>query len=118
MQSTTGGLFTIDPATGATKAIPLAGGATLPNGDGLLLEGRTLYVVQNRLNKIAVVRLSKNLAGGRVVREITNPAFAVPTTIARVGRDLFAVNAKFGTPPAGTPYEVVRVATRKRARRK
>ena len=31
------------------------------NGDGLLLDGRTLYVVQNRDNKVAVVRLSRRL---------------------------------------------------------
>jgi hypothetical protein len=32
------------------------GGAILSNGDGLLLDGHTLYVVQNLLNRIAVVR--------------------------------------------------------------
>ena len=50
VQSATGKLFTIDPKTGATKLIDL-GGATLPNGDGILLHGRTLYVVQNQLTR-------------------------------------------------------------------
>ena len=80
VQGNTGELFTIDPRTGVTDEIDL-GGASLANGDGLLLRGRTLYVVQNRLNKIAVVRLAKNLKSGRVVREITKPAFDVPTTL-------------------------------------
>ena len=30
----------------------------MTNGDGLLLRGRTLYVVQNRDNKVAVVKLA------------------------------------------------------------
>lgn len=109
VQSATGKLFTIDPQTGVSKQIDL-GGAVLTNGDGLLIKGRTLYVVQNRLNKIAVVALSEDLATGRVVREITDPDFAVPTTIARAAGALYAVNAKFGTPPTPeTPYEIVRV---------
>ena len=109
VQSATGKLFTVDPSTGATKEIAL-GGATVPNGDGLLLHGRTLYVVQNFLNQIAVVRLSPNLAQGTVVRTITDAAFDVPTTIARFGMRLYAVNARFSTPPTpATPYHVVRV---------
>lgn len=108
VQGNVGKLFTVSPRTGRTREIDLRG-ATVPNGDGLLLNGRTLYVVQNQLNKIAVVRLAKNLRSGRVVREITDPDFNVPTTLARVNGRLYAPNAKFGTPPAGTPYEVVKV---------
>jgi sugar lactone lactonase YvrE len=109
VQSTTGKLFTIDPASGATKAIDL-GGTTLANGDGLLLVGRTLYVVQNRLNKIAVVQLSQDLRKGSVTRSITDPGFDVPTTAARLGERLYAVNARFNTPPTpSTPYTVVQV---------
>ena len=55
IQSSTGLLFRVDPATGAATQVDL-GGATLLNGDGLLLSGRTLFVVQNRLNQVAVVR--------------------------------------------------------------
>ena len=31
------------------------------NGDGLLLRGRTLFVVQNRDNKVAVLKLCRGL---------------------------------------------------------
>lgn len=107
VQSATGKLFTIDPETGVSKAIA---GVSVPSGDGLLVRGRTLFVVQNRLNTIAVVRLAKDLSSGQVVREITDPDFAVPTTIARAAGALYAVNAKFGTPATPTtPYEIVRV---------
>ncbi len=74
-----------------------------------------LFVVQNRLNKIAVVRLNRDLSKGKVVAELTDSDFDVPTTIAANRGSLWAVNAKFGTPPAGTPYELVRVGVRKRA---
>ena len=109
VQSATGKLFTVDPKTGATKLIDL-GGATLPNGDGILLHGRTLYVVQNRLNKIAVVALNRGLTQGAVTREITDSDFDVPTTIDRFGKWLYAVNARFGTAPGpDTTYKVVQV---------
>ncbi len=48
IQSATGTLFRVDPETGVATTVDL-GGATLPNGDGLLVIGRTLYVVQNVL---------------------------------------------------------------------
>jgi sugar lactone lactonase YvrE len=83
------------------------GGAVLTNGDGLLREGRTLYVVQNRLNQVAVVRLDKDGRSGELVDTLTSPDFDVPTTIARSGGDLYLPNARFTTPPtADTPYWV------------
>ncbi|MCU0507714.1 MAG: superoxide dismutase [Anaerolineae bacterium] len=110
VQSATGLLFTVDPNTGMTYQIDLDG-ATLPNGDGILLDGRTLYVVQNRLNKIAVIELQAATNSGSVVKEITDPAFRVPTTVAQFGTWLYAVNARFGTPPTPeTEYEAVQVA--------
>ena len=109
VQSETGMLFVIDPNTGVAKAIDL-GGATLPAGDGILLAGRTLYVVQNRLNKIAVVELSDDLLHGTVTREIRDSDFDVPTTIATFGPWLYAVNARFGTATEPNPrYDVVQV---------
>lgn len=114
VQSRTGGLFRVDPQTGASDRVELTGGAEdgrLTNADGILLQGRTLYVVQNRSNQIAVVRLASDLQSGRIERVIRDDDFRVPTTIARLGGDLFAVNARFGTPPTPTTeYEVVRVS--------
>jgi len=111
VQSRTGGLFRVDAATGASTRVALTGGdGTLPNADGILLEGRTLYVVQNQLNRIAVVRLSRDLGRGTIVRTITDDDFDVPTTIARQRGVLYAVNARFGTEATPeTEYHVVRV---------
>ena len=107
VKSNSGRLFTADPGTGVTKEIVLTGGL-VPAGDGILLHGdRTLYVVQNQLNQVAKIRLSSDLAAGTVVEREGNPAFAVPTTIARFGSRLYAVNARFGANPATAPYNVV-----------
>ena len=104
-----GALYKVDPATGNAVLIDL-GGDAVPAGDGILLQGKTLYVVQNQLNQIAVVQLSPDLTSGTIVDTITSSAFRVPTTIARFGNSLYAVNARFGTPPTpDTEYEVVRV---------
>jgi sugar lactone lactonase YvrE len=117
---TTGNLFKISAATGASEKIDL-GGATLVNGDGLVLEGRDLWVVQNSDNKITLVELSRGFTRGRVVGAVTDPAFHTPTTAVAYGRDLFAVNAKFdiapppgnGTPPSpDVTFEIVRVPAR------
>jgi sugar lactone lactonase YvrE len=108
VQSNTGKLFRVNPSTGATTEIAL-GGESVPNGDGILLDGKTLYVVQNQLNQIAVIRVNATLTSGRVVTRITDGRFAVPTTIDDLGRRLYAVNARFGSPPATTDYQVVQV---------
>lgn len=109
VHSALGALYRVDPASGVATRIDL-GGATLTNGDGILLHGKTLYVVQNRLNQIAVVRLSRDLGAGQLVTTITHPNFNVPTTIARFGAALYAVNAKFGiNDPQNAGYEIVRV---------
>ena len=66
--------------------------------------------MRNRLNEIAVLRLSPDLASATLTGTLTDPDFAVPTTVAAFGSSLYAVNARFGTPdPEQAPYEIVRV---------
>ncbi len=108
VNSTTGLLYTVDPATGEATEIDL-GDETVTNGDGILLDGQTLYVVRNRNNRIAVVELEPGAEAGAVVDEITDPDFDVPTTVADFGDDLYAVNARFGVEdPEDAAYSVVR----------
>jgi sugar lactone lactonase YvrE len=109
VQSNTGKLFTTDP-NGFARAITLAGGESVPNGDGILLDGKTLYVVQNQLNVVAKIALSPNLRSGHVVRRTSSNDFDVPTTIAELGSRLYAVNARFGTTPTtSTDYWVTQI---------
>ena len=56
------------------------------------------------------MKLSHDLASGKVKRTITDPGFDVPTTIAEHGNQLYAVNARFTTPPTPTTtYTIVQV---------
>ena len=115
-----GALFTVDAATGESSAIAVDGliAGTL---DGLLLHGRDLWVVENFPNTLARVSLSTDLSSGEITATITSPLFRVPTTIARHGSRLAAVNARFdlglpppfgsGAPP-GTDFDVVLVRAR------
>jgi hypothetical protein len=103
-------LYRIDTATHTPELVDLGGG-TLPNADGLLLDGKTLYVVQNFLNRVAVVQLSPDYSSGAIVGFITEPfaanaATRVPTTIAEFGDALYAVTAGFAAP---SPDFVVRL---------
>ena len=109
VHSTSGMLYRIDTASGDATVVDL-GGHVLPNGDGLLLRGRTLYVVQNRLNQVAVVALDRAGTSGTVTDVLTSPAFDVPTTVAAHGSGLYLPNARFTTPPTSTtPYTAVRI---------
>jgi sugar lactone lactonase YvrE len=96
VQTNAGKLWRINALTGRATQIRL-GGASVANGDGLLLVGRRLYVVRNRDNRIAVIDLAADLASGRLAKTIRNSRFDVPTTIARIGNRLYAANARFGT---------------------
>jgi len=108
-QTNTGLLFRVDPATGATTAIDL-GGTRLPAGDGVLLSGTTLFVVQNQLNQVAVVELNRAGTGGTVGTPITDPRFDTPTTVAEHRGRLYLPNARFAVEPTPTtPYDAVAV---------
>ena len=109
VQTSTASLLKIDPATGAADRIELTGGDAT-NGDGLLLQGDTLYVVQNRSNRIEIVQLADDLGSGTVVGFLTHPAFDVPTTIDKQNGRFYLPNARFGVPSPDTqPYAVVGV---------
>lgn len=111
VNSTVGVVYAVDPATGVATAIQAD--TSLTAGDGILLRGNLLYVVRNQLNEIAVLRLSPDLSSAALVDTLTDPDFDVPTTVAAFGSSLYAVNARFTTPPtADTEYTIVRVDRR------
>ena len=105
--SANGQLDTVDPITGASATIA---GISVPTVDGIVLEGRRLWAVQNT-NQVTRIRLGRHLASGMVEEVITSDLFQVPTTAARFGSRLAVVNAKFdtGIPPTADQYEVVLV---------
>jgi hypothetical protein len=101
-----GRLYTVDPATGVSRTIE---GVDVPRADGLVLEGRRLWVVQNWINQVSRVQLSDDLTSGTVESVITHNAFQFPTTAILFDDQLAVVNAKLdtGTPPTADEYEVV-----------
>ena len=109
VQTVTGTLFRVNPWTGRATTVDL-GGYLLTNGDGLLVKGRTLYVVQNRLNQVAVFRLSRDGRSGVLRKVLTSDEFEVPTTVAAYKGGLFLPNARFGVEsPATAEYWITRI---------
>ena len=104
-----GKLYRVDPETGEAALIDLRG-ASANNGDGLVLVGRTLYVVQNFANQIAEFQLKGNYSAAKLRQVIIDDNFDIPTTADNHGAWLYAVNARFGTPPGpDVAYDIVRV---------
>jgi hypothetical protein len=108
-------LFTVNPATGASAPINVAG--LIPNSmDGLLLQGSSLGVVENTANTVIRVTLSHDLSSGTITSTITSPLFDDPTTVAKYGDELALPNGRYnlglpppfgpGAPP-GTTFNVV-----------
>lgn len=112
VNSDVGALYRVDPLTGYATEIDL-GGVDVLTGDGLVLRGHTLYVVQNFLNQIRVIELDPGFATGRYIEDLTSDAFRVPTTAAIFGNALYAVNARFDEidpfAPGDAEFEAVRV---------
>ncbi|MGY0022790.1 SMP-30/gluconolactonase/LRE family protein [Streptomyces sp. cg35] len=105
-----GSLLRVDPRTGVARTIDL-GGATVPNGDGILLLGRLLYVAQQWQNAIDVFRLDPAGTRGVAVARITDPRFRIPTTMAAWRDRLYLPNARFDVEPPtpDTDYDVIGV---------
>jgi sugar lactone lactonase YvrE len=101
VQSNTATVFRVNPRTGVARKVDL-GGEPATAGDGLLVIGRTLFVVQNQLNRVAVFRLNAEGTSGRLVERLTDPRLDIPTTVAAFGDRLYLPNARFTTPPTPT----------------
>ncbi len=111
VSSATGELYRVGLGDGAVSRVASAA-EPVTAGDGLALDGSTLYVVRNRFGQID--RLTISPAGRAVAPAgppIASEAFHFPTTAAAHDGSLFVVNSQFdrqgGTPDL--PFEVVRV---------
>jgi streptogramin lyase len=102
VQSNAGKLFRVNPRTGVTRNINLRGGSA-SNGDGLELNGGTLYVVRNT-NTVSVFRLGSRLLSAEFLVDLSAPSLDVPTTAALQAGRLWVVNARFGTPTTPTTH--------------
>jgi hypothetical protein len=112
VNSALGTLYRVDSATGKASLIDL-NGANVLNGDGLLLAGDDLYVVQNSNNQISVVELNRGVSSGHIERTIADSRFDFPTTLVDSGPWLYVINSRLSTP--STPdleYAILRVSKR------
>jgi sugar lactone lactonase YvrE len=117
--SSRGELYLVNPRTGASRLIAITGGSITPGTpDGILLDGRTLWVVENFSERLVKIKLSPDLTSGRVTAVVTSDLFRIPTTVAKSGNRLALVNGRFdlgfpppfgpGAPP-GTDFDVVQL---------
>jgi sugar lactone lactonase YvrE len=90
-------LFRIDTRTKAITEVKLDQPATV--GDGMVLRGRTLYVVC--VAGVLKYRLASDLSSGKRLGTTTDPSFRFPTTGAALGDRLLVVNSQFNK--RGTP---------------
>lgn len=104
-------LYKVDPDTGYATEIDL-GGVSVPVGDGLVLRGKTLYVVQN-LNQISVFELSPDYSAATLTDVLTDSGLRTPATADLFGPWLYVVNARFDEcfpgPCPEEDFEIVRV---------
>jgi streptogramin lyase len=109
VQTNTGKLFRVD-RDGQATVVDL-GGETLRYGDGMLLRGHLLYVIQNRDDVVTKVKLNRALDQGAVQSRTKDVRFDVPSTMAVWHRKLYVLNARLTTPATSTTrYNVVEIA--------
>jgi Cu-Zn family superoxide dismutase len=111
VQMNKGLLFRI--GIGDKRVTPIdIGGESVATGDGLVLDGRTLYVVRQGEQEIVTIDLAADLSRGRVLSRFKDPALAWPATAARVGTQLLVVNTQFNKRASKdpvTPFSLVGV---------
>lgn len=94
VQMNTGRLYRVDIASKEVSEVDL-GGETLIGGDGLVLDGQTLYAVLQTGNEIVSVDLSEDFSSGTVTSRIQDESLAYPATAAKADNRLLVVNAQF-----------------------
>ena len=113
--SRVGGLWRVDPVTGTTSPIPVTGGPGIVGGDGLELDGSTLYNVRGSgPDQVAVLGLTGSGGGWQAkwLGARTDETLDVPTTATVAGGWLWTVNARFSTPGA-TEFWITRLPARR-----
>ncbi|KQR22712.1 superoxide dismutase family protein [Deinococcus sp. Leaf326] len=99
VQLNTGDLWRIDLRSKAIRRV--MGG--LNNGDGMLLDGRTLYVSRNKDGIISKVMLGADYASGQVMAEEPVTGLRFPTTLSAIGGDLIVPQGQLDKLQGGTP---------------
>ena len=109
VQFNTGQLFRVNTETKEVAQVDL-GGAALTTGDGLVLDGRALYVVRENPAEVVPVTLSEDFTSGKTGDAFTDPSLDLPTTAAQVDDRLLVVNSQLDGTPVQLPFTVSSLA--------
>ena len=94
----TGELFRIDTRSREVRPVEL-GEETLPTGDGLLLDGTTLFVVQEEPGQVVPIELSNDLLHGELRHGAGGDSLDFPTTLAETDGTIYVVNSQLNDAP-------------------
>ena len=109
VQTNTGKLFKAN-RQGVTHEIALGGASVPGRRDPAARPDALRRGPQPARTASLVIKLRPNLRSGTGLRTITNPDLDDPTTIDEHGSRLYAVNARFSTPPGpDVPYWVTKL---------
>lgn len=104
VQSYNGKLFRIGVADRSVVPVQIDG--SVVNGDGLLLDGQTLYVVRNADKIIVPISLAADFASGTIGTPFSDASLRYPTTIAQTDGRLLVVNSQFNKRGPGLAPEL------------
>ena len=99
VDSNSGKLFRIklDDDGGAIDSIDEITGATVPGGDGMLLDNGRLVVVQGDPAQLSFLKLGKSARRAKLERTQTSDTLRGPSTVDRAKKLYLVVNADFDT---------------------
>jgi sugar lactone lactonase YvrE len=108
-----GALYTVDPRTGASAPIVVDGvvEGAVAGADGILVQGHTVWVVQNPENKVSRLAANADFSAATIEAVNASSEFQSPATAALFGNTLAVVNAQFFS-GVGTLFEIVRMPAR------
>ncbi|ONI73597.1 gluconolaconase [Kribbella sp. ALI-6-A] len=105
-QGNVGKLWRFSLRTGTVSAVNI-GSADLVNADGLVQDGRTLWVVRNFSKVLSTLRLTPDGRTARLVAATPTDPDRVLTTAKLAQGRLLLVDSKFDEATATPPYQVV-----------
>jgi sugar lactone lactonase YvrE len=105
-QSDVGALWRFDLGTAAPTRID-TGTVALTQADGLVVRGRTLVAVRNRVHLLTYLRLDRDATSARLLAEVATDPDRVFTTADVVHRQLLLVDSQFDEDPPSQDSEVV-----------
>jgi sugar lactone lactonase YvrE len=105
VQTNAGKIFRIETATKTVSEVDLSG-FSVAGGDGLWLDGQTLYISLNSKRLIVGTRLARDFSKGKVLGSFTDPSFTFISTIAKDGNRLLVVNSQLDKLLAQQPPEL------------